>query len=90
MRKTRAGILKSLHRHAEALAMLDEADALAVKVEPDNVEYQFPSRVLRAEILSETGRNEEAREAARAAMKLSDKRSMIAAERWQRIEALAR
>jgi len=90
MRKTRAGILKSLHRHAEALAMLDEADALAVKVEPDNVEYQFPSRVLRAEILSETGRNDEAREAARAAMKLSDKRSMIAAERWQRIEALAR
>lgn len=90
MRKTRALILRHLHRYPEALAMLDEADTLAAKVEPGNDEYRFPALVLRAEILDDTGRTGEARDTARRAMALPFERPMISDERWRRIEVLAR
>ncbi|MBL0164143.1 MAG: serine/threonine protein kinase [Xanthomonadales bacterium] len=90
MRRTRAMALNQLHRTDEALAMLDEADALALRLEPDNTEYRFSFQVLRAEILSDAGRDAEAHNAARAALAMASKRGMISDARWQRIEALAR
>ena len=90
MRKTRALILRNLHRYPEALAMLDEADTLATKVEPGNDEYRFPALVLRAEIFDDMGRTGEARDAARRAIALVFERPMISNERWRRIQALAR
>jgi tetratricopeptide (TPR) repeat protein len=89
MRKTRAMALRDLHRYPEALDLLDQADALAARLEPKNAEYTFPARVLRAELLSGSGRDSEAREVARAALKLGSMRAMITNERWLRIEALA-
>jgi eukaryotic-like serine/threonine-protein kinase len=89
MRRTRAMALSRLHRSDEALALLDEIDVLISRIQPENTELPFSFQVLRAEILSDAGRNADAGEAARVALKMKSRRRMISAERWQRIEALA-
>ncbi len=90
MRRTRAMALGRLHRYDEALAVLDEADALVLRIQPDNTELPLSFQVVRAEVLSDAGRDEDARDAARVALKMAPKHNVISAERWQRIEALSR
>jgi eukaryotic-like serine/threonine-protein kinase len=90
MRRTRAMALGRLHRSDEALAMLDEADALMLRIQPENTELPFSFQVVRTEVLSEAGRDADARDAARVALRMVPKHNVISAERWQRIEALSR
>ena len=90
MRRTRAAVLGRLHRSEEALAVLDEADALISRIQPDNTELPFSFQVVRAEVLSDAGRDTDARNAARLALKMAPKHRDISAQRWQRIQALSR
>jgi tetratricopeptide (TPR) repeat protein len=90
MRKTRAQALKNLHRYPEALTDLNHADTLMQQQAPSDMEFQMQSITLRAEILDEDGRIEQARDLARKALKLGVPRTVITEERWQRLEAMAR
>ncbi|OJY94871.1 MAG: hypothetical protein BGP25_06745 [Lysobacterales bacterium 63-13] len=90
MRRTRAAVLGRLHRSEEALAVLDEADALISRIQPDNTELPFSFQVVRAEVLSDAGRDTDARNAARLALRMAPKHNDISAQRWQRIQALSR
>jgi tetratricopeptide (TPR) repeat protein len=90
MRRTRAHALKDLHRYPEALAMLDQADAIAARVQPDDDEYRVVALVVRAETLHDSGRTDEARAVARTALTLPIGGAMLGAERWRRVEAMAR
>lgn len=89
MRRTRSAALSELHRYAEALQMLDEADALARRIEPDDAEYTLGALGLRADILAATGRSDDAREVARSAMRLESRRALLTAGKWNRLKALA-
>jgi len=90
MRRTRAAALRDLHRPTEALAALDEADATAQKVAPDDAEYRALALALRAELLADTGRTDEAARTARSVIALAAQRARLGETRWKRLEALAR
>ncbi len=74
----------------EALEVLDGVIALLDRIVPDDSEHHFNALAMRAETLEDLGRTDEAREAARAAIKHERQRGLISPERWQHLEALAR
>lgn len=88
--RTRARALKDLSRPAEALEILDRLVALLDRLVPDDTEHHLNALSLRAETLEVLGRTDDARKAARAALKFERQRALISPERWQHLKALAR
>jgi serine/threonine-protein kinase len=90
MRRIRAAALRDLHRAGEGIAVLDEADAIARRTAPGDVEYRSLTLALRAELLADSGRTDEAASAARSVIALTGQRATIGEARWKRLETLAR
>jgi serine/threonine-protein kinase len=87
---SRARALAALDRSADALDCVTRSEAMIQRLAPKDEGRRLELLVLRADILSRMDRRDEARDAARAALKFESQRATIDAALWQRIELLAR
>jgi len=90
MHTSRARALLTLARAAEALLALDSAEPIVVRLVPNDIARRLDLRVLRAEAQKALGHTDDARMTARAALELDAQHGVLAPEKRQLLESLAR